>query len=400
MLISGLTLRAARVEAGISMRGMARRIGISYSHLSNVERGDRAATPAVVEAYRRALADKGQVVDTGREDVQRCEMSELLRGAGLLGAVPVLTAVETVRAGLHDAVSVRSRAEWWRQAIADYGASHYLTPPTGLLRDLLTDAALLEKHLAENLAADRQGLLLSAGYLAGVTALTWSNLGERRLARRWWHTAIDAADQSEDPAVQVWVRAWAVMNGPNIGRRSSEILALAQERLGERLAPDSGSCALLGGLAQTQADLGDPAAVTTLRRLAELTERVPGEIAADRGSLFGWPEVRLRYAESYVHTARRDTAAAYAAQDRALELYGTDLPRDRAKMLLHRARCLVVDGDITGGVTYATDVLDNLDATVRFESVDASARAVLAVVPPHGRKLAAVCTLRGLLAAT
>ncbi|MFI1188792.1 helix-turn-helix domain-containing protein [Streptomyces californicus] len=398
MLINGRTLRAARVEAGISMRGMARRIGISYSHLSNVERGDRTATAAVVEAYRRALAEKGHVVGTAPEDGRPGEVVDQLRGAGLLGAVPALTAVETVRAGLHHAVGGRSRAEWWRQAIADYGASHYLTPPAELLRDLLTDAALLETYLAEDLAADRRDLLLAAGYLAGVTALTWSNLGERRLARRWWHTALDAADQSEDPAVQVWVRAWAVMNGPNIGRRPSEILSLAQERLGDRLAPDSGSCALLGGLAQTQADLGDPAAVTTLRRLAELTERVPGEIAADRGSLFGWPEVRLRYTESYVHTARRDTRAAYAAQDRALELYGADLPRDRAKMLLHRARCLVIDGDITGGAAYATDVLDHLDATVRFESVHASARAVLAVVPPRGRKLAAVRTLRGVLA--
>ncbi|MEV5769005.1 helix-turn-helix transcriptional regulator [Micromonospora sp. NPDC052213] len=48
MLISGPPLRAARVKAGISMRGMARRTGTSYSHLSNVERSGRAATPAVV----------------------------------------------------------------------------------------------------------------------------------------------------------------------------------------------------------------------------------------------------------------------------------------------------------------------------------------------------------------
>ncbi|MER5336608.1 helix-turn-helix domain-containing protein [Micromonospora sp. NPDC002717] len=395
MLIDGQTLRAERAKAGISMRGMAHRTGISYSHLSNVERGDRAATATVVKAYQRALADKGHVLDVGGEDVQRREVLELLRdaGVGLLGAVPALAAVESIRTGLHDAVGRRSRAEWWRQAIADYGASHYLAPPAQMLRDLLADAAVLEKHVADGADADRRDLLRSAGYLAGVTALAWSNMGERRQSRRWWHTAIDAADQSGDPAAQVWVRAWAVTNGPNVGRRPGEALTLAQERLGEHLAPNSASCVLLGGLAQTQADLGDPVALTTLRHLADLTERVPSEVAADRGSLFGWPEVRLRYAESYVYTARRDTTAAYAAQDRALSLYDTDLPRDRAKIMLHRARCLVIDGDITGGTAYATSVLDDLDATVRFESVNVAAKAVIAAVPPRARKLAAVTAL-------
>ncbi|WP_217369403.1 helix-turn-helix domain-containing protein [Nonomuraea antri] len=401
--ISGQALRAARVKAGISMRGMARRTRISYSHLSNVERGDRAATAPVVEAYRRALADKGHVLVTGGQDVRFREVSDLLRdsGNGLPGgAVPALTAAETVRAGLHDAVGRRSRAEWWQQAIADYGASHYLAPPTELLRDLLADAAVLKKHISDGAEADRRGLLRSAGYLAGVTAYAWSNLGERRQARRWWHTAIDAADQSEDPTAQVWVRAWAVANGPYIDRRLGESLTLARERLGEHLAPASASCALLSGLAQTQADLGDPAAVTTLRQLAELTERVPTAVAHDRGSLFGWPEVRLRYTESHVHTACGDTSAAYAAQDRALGIYHTDMPRDRARILLHRARCLVIDGDIAGGIACATGVLDNIDATVRFESVNVTAKAVLAAVPPRARKLAVVTALHDRLRST
>ncbi|MCP2329621.1 hypothetical protein HDA40_008128 [Hamadaea flava] len=333
--------------------------------------------------------------------MQRREVLELLRdvGAGLLAAVPVLAAAETVRIGLHGVISRRARADWWQQAIADHAATHYSTPPAELLRDLLADAAVLERHIADGVDADRGGLLRAAGYLAGVTALAWSNLGERRQAHRWWQTALDAADQSGDRAAQVWVRAWAVTNGPNIGRQPKESLALARQRLDERPAPDSASCVLLGGLAQTQADLGDPAAVTTLRQLAELTERVPPEVAADRVSLFGWPEVRLRYAQSYVHTVRRDTAAAYAAQDRALELYGPDLPRDRAKVLLHRSRCLVIEGDITGGTVSAVEVLDDLDPTVRLESVKVSATAVLAAVPFDARKLPAVTALGERLAA-
>lgn len=383
MATSGKTLRAAREQAGISMRGMAHRTGISYSHLSNVERGYRTATDALVEAYRRILADKGHTLDT--ESPARSDP---------FASIPVRAAAETVRFDLQDAIGLRSRPQWWQQAVTDYGTSHYLTPPAELLRDLLADTAVLRGHLTEGTDTDRPVLLRWAGHLAGIVAMAWSNVGERRQSRRWWHTAVDAADKSGNQVAQVWVRAWAVANGPSIGRPPGEVLALAHERLGEDLAADSASCALLGVLAQTQADLGDPAAVTTLRRLADLTDRVPAEVAADRTSLFGWPEVRLRYVESYVHSARGDISAAYVAQDRALDLYGTDLPRDRAKILLHRARCMVIDGDVAGGAAYATGVLDDLDAVVRGPGINAAAAAVLAAVPPQARGLTEVATLR------
>ena len=71
----GQTLKEARVAAGISLSGMAKRTGFSRSHLGNVETGTRTATTEVVMAYERALGD----------DVQR----RLL----LLSAVAVTTGV-------------------------------------------------------------------------------------------------------------------------------------------------------------------------------------------------------------------------------------------------------------------------------------------------------------------
>ncbi|MCP2328950.1 hypothetical protein HDA40_007457 [Hamadaea flava] len=356
----------------------------------------------MVEAYRRALADKGHLLEADRDVMHPGNTPELRSDAdaGLLAAIPALAAAETVRAGLHEAVSRRSRAEWWQQAATDYGASHYLAPPAELLRDLLADAAVLENHISDSGGAERRGLLRSAGYLAGITAYAWSNLGVRRQARRWWQTALDAVDQSEDPPAQAWVRSWAAANGPYIGRRPGEGLSLARERLGQHTAPDGASCALLSALAHAQADVGDPAAATTVRRLVELSEQIPSVVADDRESLFGWPEARLRYAESHVYTALGDTAAAYAAQAHALRLYGTEMPRDQARIQLHRARCLVIDGDIREGVACATGVLDGTDATVRFESVNITAKAVLAAVPPRARKLAAVTALHDRLVST
>lgn len=53
---SGLVRRLAalREAAGLSQRGLARRMGISHSHVSNVERGDRRLS--IPMAYRWALA--------------------------------------------------------------------------------------------------------------------------------------------------------------------------------------------------------------------------------------------------------------------------------------------------------------------------------------------------------
>jgi hypothetical protein len=131
-------------------------------------------------------------------------------------------------------------------------------------------------------------------------------------------------------------------------------MAIARDRA------DAGTAGVLAGLAQTQAVAGRGDALETLGRVAEVTERVNATEAADFESMFGWPEVRLRHTQSYVYTALGETARAYAAQDAALVLYGQELARERAAMLLHRAHCMIKDGDLSGGVGYAHQVLNEL----------------------------------------
>jgi hypothetical protein len=102
---------------------------------------------------------------------------------------------------------------------------------------------------------------------------------------------------------------------------------------------------------------------------------LPAEVVADEDSMFGWPEVRLRHTESYVHTALGRTREAHAAQERALDLYPDALARERAAMLLHRAACMIRDGDVSGGVAYAGQVLDELPTEHHTELVYAVGRA-------------------------
>jgi transcriptional regulator with XRE-family HTH domain len=51
----GKALPAVLAERGISLRGLAERIGVNPSHLSRVTRGEKSATPELVRRINRAL---------------------------------------------------------------------------------------------------------------------------------------------------------------------------------------------------------------------------------------------------------------------------------------------------------------------------------------------------------
>lgn len=50
-------LRAAREKAGVSMRGLAQALEVSYGYLGDVERGARTLTPALAERYITKLEE-------------------------------------------------------------------------------------------------------------------------------------------------------------------------------------------------------------------------------------------------------------------------------------------------------------------------------------------------------
>lgn len=230
--------------------------------------------------------------------------------------------------------------------------------------------------------------------------MAWASAGEMRHARRWWRTARQAADRSTDLATQAWVRGWEVTDGlyerrpvPQILDRAAEATAVAGE------FACAGTAGLYAGIAQTLAAAGRrEEAIAALARVADITDRLPAAVVADEESMFGWPEVRLRHTESYVYTALGDTVRAYAAQDQALALYPDALARERAAMLLHRATCMIRDGDVAGGLAYAGTVLDDLPAEQHTDLVYAVARAAVAAVPDADRSRRDAQELSGRLA--
>jgi len=336
-------------------------------------------------------------------DNEHMNRRQLLVDLGVLGLAAPLAGVEAVRQGLTAAVAGDRHAadlDEWDRIVHEYAHFRYVTPTDRLLRDLMADLSVLQVRLGGTDGTMQRGLARAGAQLGAICAMAWADAGEPRRADRWWRTARQLADGSGDIEARTWVRGWEVTNGLYAQRPVPVILERATEAtsIAGPLA-STGSAHLYGGLAQTLAVAGRPAeALAALGRVTDVTERVPARVVGDEGSMFGWPEVRLRHTESYVHTWLGDTCRAYAAQEAALQIYPESLARDRATMLLHRVTCMIRDGDVGGGLAYATRVLDSLPAQHHTESVYAIGRAAIRVVPAQERGRPEAAELRARLA--
>jgi hypothetical protein len=319
---------------------------------------------------------------------------QLLVDLGVLGLAGPLAATEAVRHGFGAAVHQDVNLDEWDEIADEYAHAYCTTPPARLLPDLTAHIDALGRQIPAARPSTAGGLSRVGGQLAAIMAVTLASTGEPRRAKRWWRTACDAADRSGDRRTQAWVRGWEVVDGLYEARPVPEILDRAAQATA--LVKDAPVCAgtaqVYSGLAQTLAVAGRrDEALRALARVADLTEQMPADVSADDESLLGWPEVRLRHTESYVHTWLGNGNAAFAAQEQALRLYRPALPpRQPTQVKLHRAGCMLRDGDVSGGLAYASTVLDELPAEHHNDHVYAIGRLAVAFVPEreHGRRAA------------
>jgi tetratricopeptide (TPR) repeat protein len=117
-------------------------------------------------------------------------------------------------------------------------------------------------------------------------------------------------------------------------------------------------------------------------------------------SAFGYNEAQLRFHEGNTLTHLRDTRAAWAAQDQALQLYPERDHLDRSLVELDRATCLAHDGDAASALGHATQTLVRLTDDERSGLILLRARQVLDGLPRHQRALPQGCELEEILVTT
>ncbi|MFG3555143.1 helix-turn-helix domain-containing protein [Micromonospora sp. NPDC047557] len=383
----GQLLRRHRESAGLSLRQLGSLVHFQYSHISQVERGERRPTQALATACDRDLGADGALIEAyrneraGATDMHRRTMLRAMTALAAAPAVAPLAGLEALRHGLGDAVTPDH--DEWEQIAADYGHGYYRQAHPALMAQLAADLTVLQHQIAAETGARRPGLLRAAARLSVIVALSLVASGQTVLGRRWWQTAQRVADESGDTETRVLVRAWDVVNGCYDGRPPSAVVALSDEMLpllGRQAT--SAACGLLAGRAQALSLAGRHAeAVATVRQLADLTERLPASIVGDVESLWGWPEHRIHHTESWVFTYAGRLVDAEATQKRALDLYPASQARLRAQVQLHQAARLIRGGHIPDGLRYAADTLDALPVHLHNHVLRSVAAQVTDVVP-------------------
>lgn len=398
----GPAMRRLRQARGLSLRALAARTAYDHSYLSQVERGVRPPTPPLAAICDKALGADGDLMRTYEEQAGETEMHRrtvlrTMTGMTVMGTSS-MASLESLRQALGHALDADHHDD---AALADeYGRAYYTTPPSRLIEQISVDLAALQQTMVTATDGRRRGTARTISHLAVLLAMALAATGQKHLTARWWSSARLAADRSGDRDAAVFVGAWEVVNGCYRGGPLAQLIDRADETIalaGNRA--DAAVAGVLAGRAQALALAGRRAeAEAAVRQVAQVTDRIPPDVVADAGSVFGWPEHRLHHTESFVFTHTGRVKAAMAAQDRAMALYPAAQSRLKAQVQLHRATCLVASGEIRDGLRYATEVLDGLAVDQHTANLHQVGGQVLAAVPSGERHRAEVGDLRDRLA--
>ena len=433
----GQLLRRLRTARGLSLRALADLSHISKSKLNtfemedgrNVDPDDVAHLDEVLDAQGtlRRTAEQDRTVKALRviravpfkvhrftelaagllrdaEGADPMHRRTFLQGAGLAAAAASGLALEATRHGLQlTPAEERATAtvQEWHEIVAEHGYGYMTTPPHDLLQALMIDLLAIQYAVdpddRSDTAAELRG---AAALLAVLAAMTLANLGQLREGRRWWRTARHLATDSGIPKVIMWVRGREVVRALYEQRPIGSILAMIDDA--EPLvvtAPRESLPEFLTGKAQALALAGrTDQAGAALRQVQDLFTELPAGLTQGTGStIFGWPEERVHFTRSFVHSHLGQYDDAADAQAAAIAAYPSEYARGPIQIELQRALCLVNIGEIDEGVRHAHKTLTTTAHADRIRPVIDLSHRVVAALPPTALRRPEVIAYRELL---
>lgn len=284
------------------------------------------------------------------------------------------------------------------ETVADqYGRVYKQLPADRFLADVLVDLEQMQLFAARNLpATQRRDLCVVVARLAGLVSMTMVNLGQYREAREWAHSARLSADETGDPTLRAWVATRAAVAHLHFGDPNAALVAARDAELLTRARPAGVTAMAWAIIARAAGMCGDP--TTTRRALHRATGLFDVVERIEVNTAYEFTTGQLHFFSSDALTRLGDTRAARDAQDSALATFGPTERLDPTLVHLDRAICMIRDGDVAGGVSYATGALLNLPGSYRPAIVTRRADAVAEAVPTRHRRLPAVRDLHDVLA--
>jgi len=365
-LIIGNALRTARKLAGLSMADIGPYARCSVPHLSFVERGERPATPYVINGYEQALGHKISVTGPDGstltvEDMRRRALLGTVGAAAIAAVIPTPALAATLSYG--DTVD-------WDALIADFDRRLVNNPTAELGDELLSVLTTTATHVTRTGDTDATR---AAGQLSLLYGLWLGNNGSLQLAHHWYTEANQYAATSGDRKGQTYIQARVASRGPYDGYTAAATRTRIDAAL--TMAGDRPSLAALEARA---------AAV----HLAALT----GDITGGRAAVNAMWRIAAQLSEERA-TARAASFHAYlegrtGTPDDAERAYGEveDILRTRPAWLrearIYHAHALVRAGQVRDGIDQALDASSDLPYTRHFALAVAD---VVAVIPPTYR---------------
>lgn len=327
-------LREARQNAGLTLGRMAALTFTSKGYLSNIERGCRPATPAVIAAYERVLG----------EEMQR---RTLLTGVAATVTATVITG-DLLHHGFTSAMRGRPGEDAWLELVDRYGRDYMSIGADELQQRLAADLIVLQQQL------ETPALWAAAGRSLTVFGKTIKGAHQ---ASRWYQLAAEAADRSEDTATRVWVRGRSALALGYEGAGLTTAERLASEALAIDDRPTLGSLNAHMALAHVYAIQGRPG--DSNRHLDASKRAFDAAGSSEQISDFAVPEWRYWTFTSML-LSRLGDPRAVEAQDMADLTRPATLPRFATHIQLHRGLMIAKAGDRAAGVAFARAAMEAL----------------------------------------
>jgi hypothetical protein len=325
--------------------------------LSNVERGRKRITSALVLAYERVLGD-----ELRRRGVLT---------AGAAAVVAPAAVAELIRHGFAAALNGTTLDEW-DETVRGYGRDYMVDGAATVQQRLAGDLVVIQQQL------EKPGLWAAAARMLAVYGKTTA---DAPTAIQWYHTAALAADRSGDDDTRVWVRGRAAL----ALAYEAAALPVASDLADQALAIADGrpSLGLLNALMARAHVLGARGESKAAMRADDAGRRVFDLVgSAEQVSDFAIPEWRMETFRSMLY-ARLGHPRGLTAQEAADRTRPATLPRFATHIELHRGLMMVRSGDPSEGVAYARRAMDALPP----ERHSLSLRLMLAEVERAARDL-------------
>lgn len=397
--------------------------GITASYVGSLERGE---TRWPNEDYRAALRhalgatdselgfyidrpDRAQAADDNSR-VPMLELSETGKQSpygdpeeilheGVMGTGSstgsILAATDRVRQILEETLDkeeTHSAKVQRLQEAVDHHARDVLTvPPLNMISRMALDILSALRLIQQPYAAMVRELQIVLAKLAVLTADEMNVVGNVHAARRWYTTAMTAADRSEVPELRADVHALAAMlplyhgdpvAGVQLAQRARH-LANGRNCLAGALAP------MLEALAWASQGAGHrEKAQAALCDALHAYDATSDEVRND--SVFGLSPRRRLFYESRILTKIANYPSAQTAHRQALELYPEDVVGDRTIIHLDRAAALIARGDADRGADLISTTLDTLPVEHQATIFTATASRIIVSAPKKVRTLPAM----------